>query len=46
MYPMADYFVYELTFLVFGYRLVERYLHTKDDYEKRSMFIRSKKSMR
>ncbi len=32
--PVADHCVYEMILLVFGYRLVERYLHTEDDDEK------------
>ena len=32
--PVADHCVYELILLVFGYRIVERYLHTEDDDEK------------
>lgn len=32
--PIADHCVYELILLVFGYRFVERYLHTEDDDEK------------
>ncbi|RUS46085.1 aminoglycoside phosphotransferase family protein [Cohnella sp. AR92] len=32
--PIADTCVYEMILLVFGYRLVERYLHTEDDGEK------------
>ncbi|MUT65928.1 aminoglycoside phosphotransferase family protein [Paenibacillus sp. NEAU-GSW1] len=32
--PVAEHCVYELILLVFGYRLVEWYLHTKDDDEK------------
>lgn len=32
--PIADHCVYEMILLVFGYRLVEGYLHTEDDDEK------------
>ncbi|MDL4842443.1 phosphotransferase [Aquibacillus rhizosphaerae] len=32
--PIADHCVYELILLMFGYRLVEWYLHTEDDSEK------------
>ncbi|GGH15479.1 aminoglycoside phosphotransferase family protein [Paenibacillus segetis] len=32
--PIADHCVYELILLVFGYRLVEGYLHKEDDDEK------------
>ncbi|MWV42547.1 phosphotransferase [Paenibacillus sp. HJL G12] len=32
--PIADHYVYELILLVFGYRLIEGYLHTEDDDEK------------
>jgi tRNA A-37 threonylcarbamoyl transferase component Bud32 len=32
--PIADHCVYELILLVFGYRLVEWYLHSEDDDEK------------
>ncbi|RTR35475.1 aminoglycoside phosphotransferase family protein [Robertmurraya yapensis] len=32
--PFADHCVYEMILLVFGYRLVEGYLHTEDDDEK------------
>ncbi len=32
--PIADHCVYELILLVFGYRLVEGYLHSEDDEEK------------
>ncbi|WP_042144540.1 aminoglycoside phosphotransferase family protein [Paucisalibacillus sp. EB02] len=34
--PIADHCVYELILLVFGYRLVEWYLHTEDDGEKKN----------
>ncbi|GGG19541.1 aminoglycoside phosphotransferase family protein [Paenibacillus aceti] len=33
--PLADHCVYELILLAFGYRLVEWYLYTEDDDEKR-----------
>jgi len=32
--PVADHCVYELILLIFGYRLVEGYLHAEDDDEK------------
>ncbi|WP_217557184.1 aminoglycoside phosphotransferase family protein [Paenibacillus sp. GbtcB18] len=32
--PIADHCVYEMILLIFGYRLVELYLHTDDDNEK------------
>ncbi|MRN53760.1 aminoglycoside phosphotransferase family protein [Paenibacillus monticola] len=32
--PVANHCVYEMSLLVFGYRLVESYLHTEDDDEK------------
>ncbi|MGC5774068.1 phosphotransferase [Paenibacillus pabuli] len=31
---VADHCVYEMILLIFGYRLVEGYLHTEDDHEK------------
>lgn len=35
--PIADHCVYELILLMFGYRLVEGYLHTEDDDEKKNL---------
>lgn len=29
--PIADHCVYEMILLIFGYRIVEGYLHTEDD---------------
>lgn len=32
--PIDDHCIYQMILLVFGYRLVEGYLHTEDDDEK------------